>query len=55
MYTCALIVEVIIAISLGPLNDMQPHIMNDLVNLLVLFRQSSLYISFEWHQTKVQA
>ena len=32
---------------------MQPDIMNDLVNLLVFFRQSSLYVSLEWHQTKV--
>ena len=34
MYKCALIVAIIIAISLGHLNDIQPHIMNDLVNVL---------------------
>ena len=45
--TCALIVEVMNVISPGPLNDIQPHIMNDLGNLLVFFRQSSLYGSFE--------
>ena len=39
-----LIVQEMIAISPSTLNDMQPHIMNDLGNLLVFFRQTSLYI-----------
>ena len=41
MYTRALIVEVIITIYPGPLNDMQPHNINVLRNLPVLFGQSS--------------
>ena len=34
----ALIVEVMITIFPGPLNDLQPHIMKDLGNLFVFFR-----------------
>ena len=37
MYTCILIVEVMIAIFPGPLNDIQPHILNDLGSLHVFF------------------
>ena len=43
MYICGLIVEVMVTMS----PDMQFHIMNDLGNLLVFFRKSSLYVSFE--------
>ena len=43
MYTCALIVKIMISIS-GPLNNMQLYdIINDLGYLLVFFKQSSLY------------
>lgn len=44
MYTCALIVEVKIAISSGSLNDMLFYIMDDLENLLV----SIIFICFIW-------
>ncbi len=37
-----LTVEVWIAISPGPIPDMQPHIINELGILIVFFRQSSL-------------
>ena len=53
MYMCALIVEVMIAISSGPLNDMHLHIMNDLKNLRFFFQVPSLCVFFEQHQTKV--
>ena len=43
MYTYTLIVKVLTAISPGSLNDIQPHIMNDFGNLLIFFRQSSLF------------
>ena len=43
MLICAFIVELIIAISSGPLNDIQLHIMNDIEFLLIFFRQASLY------------
>ena len=46
MYTCAWIVEAIITNSPGLLNVMQSHIMNDLGNLLVFFRQSSWHVSW---------
>ena len=55
MYTCAVIVGVVIVISLGQLNDTQPNIINYLGNLLVFFWQSSLNVSFERHQTKFPA
>ena len=38
----------------GRLNEIQSHFMNDLGNLLVFFRQSSLYVSFKRHQTSIQ-
>ena len=44
--TCVIIVEVMIAISLWSLNDMQLHIINDLGNSPVFFRPLSLY--FMW-------
>ena len=37
IYTCAVIVKVMIAISPCHLNNMKPHIINDLGNLLVFF------------------
>ena len=51
----ALIVEAMIVTFLVPLNNMQPHIMNNFGNLLIFFQQSSLYVSFEWYLTKVPA
>ena len=42
MHTSALIVEAMIAISSDPLNYKPLHIMNNLGNLLVFFKQSSL-------------
>ena len=42
MYIAALIINVMIAISTGPLHDMQLHIMNYLGNWLVFFQLSSL-------------
>ncbi len=50
-----LIVEVWIVISPGHIPDIQPHIISELGNFYVFFTQSSLYISLEWHQTKVPA
>ena len=44
MFLRALIIEVIIAISACPLNDMQHYTVNDLGNLLIFFRESSLWI-----------
>ena len=43
MYASGLIVKVIIFVSFGPLNDIQPHIMNEVSNLL-FFPDSHLYI-----------
>ncbi len=40
---------------IGPIPDMQSHIINELGNLIVFFRQPSLCISLERHQTKVPA
>ena len=42
MYTCELIVQVMTAIFLVHLNNMQLYIIKDLGNLLVFFRLSSL-------------
>ena len=42
-----------LTISSGPLNNMQLHIINNLRNFLVFFRQLSLYISFEQQNTKI--
>ena len=44
MYTHALIVEVMIAIDPAPLNEILPHIMNDLENLL----QAGIFMYFLW-------
>ena len=54
MYTCALAVEVMIAISPGPLPGVQPPIIKDWGNVIVFFRQSSSWVSLERHQTKFQ-
>lgn len=55
MYKCVLTFEVIISISLGYLNDMQPHIMNDLEIWLCLPQADILYVSFELHQANIPA
>ena len=44
--TRAMIVEKMIAISLGLLNDMQHHILNNMEKFLVFFRQPSSSISY---------
>ena len=43
MFTCALIVKLVIVISPYPLSDMQLCTMNDLRNLLFFLEQSSLF------------
>ena len=51
MYTSALIVEVMVAISPGSISDMQLHLMNDLGNLLVFFK-TVFFIGFIWTKQK---
>ena len=55
MYTCVLIIAIMITLSPSPLNDIQIPYHEWLGYLLVFFRQSSLYVSFEYHFTKVPA
>ena len=53
MYTCPLIVEVIIAIFPDSLNDMWPHIMNDWK--FTCFLHAVIFVSFEQYQAKIPA